>query len=49
MNGHKTEVMTKTCGNYRLGQNVTAEGHNFDGMDGFEYLGLKLARVANQK
>jgi hypothetical protein len=30
-------------------QNVTADGHNFDGMDGFEYLGLKLVRVANQK
>jgi hypothetical protein len=44
---HKTTVMVKACVHYKLGQNVTAEGHNFEGMDGFAYLGSILARVTN--
>jgi hypothetical protein len=47
INEHKTNVMIKACGHYKLGQNVTAEGQNFEGMDRFAYLGSILARVAN--
>jgi hypothetical protein len=47
INEHKTNVMIKACGYYKLCQNVTAEGHNFDRMDWFAYLGSILARVEN--
>jgi hypothetical protein len=47
INEQKTKVMIQTCGHYNLGQNVTAEDHNFDGMDSLAYLGSILARAEN--
>jgi glutamate racemase len=47
INEHKKNVLIKACGHYKLIQNITAEGYNFEGMDGFTYLGSRLARVVN--